>query len=67
MAIYSKCNYFKSSALHNELNTYNLAPQSKLDARLSTVIKDGQWMRRPAQSKSCTIHAFSTVCSPFPD
>jgi len=26
MAIYSKCNYFKGSALHNELNTYGLVP-----------------------------------------
>jgi hypothetical protein len=26
MAIYSKCNYFKGSALHNELNTYSLVP-----------------------------------------
>ena len=26
MAIYSKCNYFEGSVLHNKLNTYGLVP-----------------------------------------
>jgi hypothetical protein len=26
MTIYSKCNYFEGSPLHNELNTYGLVP-----------------------------------------
>jgi hypothetical protein len=26
MAIYSKCNYFEDSVLHNKLNTYSLVP-----------------------------------------
>jgi hypothetical protein len=26
MVVYSKCNYFESSTLHNKLNTYGLVP-----------------------------------------
>jgi hypothetical protein len=38
MAIYSKCNYFEGSVLHNKLNTYDLVPYIVHTLRVSVYL-----------------------------